>query len=127
MANPFRGEIEAEIGGERRTLCLTLGALAELENAFGATDLVALAERFQSGRMSAHDILVIIACGLRGGGAKVSDAEVASMRTPDGLSGFVAIAARLVAAAFGETPQDGARRDESQTDEASRPSSPQDV
>ena len=55
MANRHRGEIEAELGGERRTLCLTLGALAELESAFGAEDLAALAERFGSGRMSARD------------------------------------------------------------------------
>ena len=51
MANRHRGEIEAEIGGARRTLVLTLGALAELESAFGADDLVALAERFGTGRM----------------------------------------------------------------------------
>lgn len=31
MANRHRGEIEAELGGKKRTLCLTLGALAELE------------------------------------------------------------------------------------------------
>ncbi len=36
MPNHHRGEIEAEIGGARRTLVLTLGALAELEAAFGA-------------------------------------------------------------------------------------------
>ena len=44
MPNRHRGEIEAEIGGARRTLVLTLGALAELEAAFGAEDMVA-AER----------------------------------------------------------------------------------
>ena len=31
MAITQRGEIEAAIGGETRMLCLTLGALAELE------------------------------------------------------------------------------------------------
>jgi len=44
MANRHRGEIEAEIGGARRRLVLTLGALAELEDAFGADDLVALTD-----------------------------------------------------------------------------------
>ncbi len=34
MPNLHRGEIEAEIGGKRRRLVLTLGALAELEAAF---------------------------------------------------------------------------------------------
>ena len=50
MPNIHRGEIEAEIGGARRKLVLTLGALAELEAAFGADDLVALAERFGTGQ-----------------------------------------------------------------------------
>lgn len=109
MANRFRGEIEAQIGDERRRLCLTLGALAELETAFGASDLVALAERFQNGRLSARDVIHILACGLRGGGAKVSDADVAGMRTPDGLTGFVRIAADLVAATFGD-PEDNPPR-----------------
>jgi hypothetical protein len=43
MPNLHRGEIEVEIGGVRRRLVLTLGALAELEAAFGAEDLTALA------------------------------------------------------------------------------------
>ena len=117
MANSFRGEIEAEIGGERRMLCLTLGALAELESAFGAGDLVALAERFQNGRLAARDISTIIACGLRGGGMKVSDAEVAAMRTPEGLGGYVRIAAALIAATFGSATEE----------EAARPPAPQDA
>lgn len=45
MANPQRGEIEAMIGGEARVLCLTLGALAELEARLQAGDLVGLSER----------------------------------------------------------------------------------
>lgn len=46
MPNKHRGEIAAELGGRQRTLVLTLGALAELESAFGADDQIALAERF---------------------------------------------------------------------------------
>ncbi len=60
MPNLHRGEIEAEIGGRPRRLVLTLGALAELEAAFGADDLVALAERFGSGRLKARDLIRII-------------------------------------------------------------------
>ena len=63
MANRHRGEIEADIGGARRRLVLTLGALAELEDAFGAEDLVALTERFGSGRLKARDLTRIIARG----------------------------------------------------------------
>ncbi len=38
----------------------TLGALAELESAFGNDDMLALAERFSSGRVSARDAIRII-------------------------------------------------------------------
>jgi Phage tail tube protein, GTA-gp10 len=104
MPNKHRGEIEAEIGGDRRTLVLTLGALAELESAFGAGDLVALAERFGSGRLSARDLNRIIAAGLRGAGEAVSDDEVAAMTVDGGAAGYVRIAAELIAATFDDTP-----------------------
>jgi hypothetical protein len=101
MPNLHRGEIEAEIGGARRRLVLTLGALAELEAAFGAGDLVALAERFGSGRLNAGDLTRIIAAGLRGAGEAVSDEEVARMAVADGAAGYVRIAVALIAATFG--------------------------
>jgi hypothetical protein len=101
MPNHHRGEIEADIGGARRTLVLTLGALAELESAFGAGDLIALTERFGSGRLKARDLIRIIAAGLRGAGEAVSDEEVARMAVADGVAGYVRIAADLIAATFG--------------------------
>jgi hypothetical protein len=102
MANRHRGEIEAEIGGMRRTLVLTLGALAELEAAFGADDLVALTERFSSGRLKARDLIRIIGAGLRGAGESVTDDEVARMAVAGGAQGYVRIAAELIAATFGD-------------------------
>jgi len=102
MPNRHRGEIEAELGGVKRTLVLTLGALAELESAFGADDLVALTERFASGRLKARDLTRIIGAGLRGAGEAVSDEEVAAMSVEGGAQGFVRIAAELIQATFGE-------------------------
>ena len=102
MPNIHRGEIEAEIGGRRHTLVLTLGALAELEAAFGAEDLVALAERFGSGRLKARDLARIIGAGLRGAGETVSDEEVAQMTVDGGAHAYVRIAADLIAATFGD-------------------------
>lgn len=105
MPNRLRGEIAAELGGRSRTLVLTLGALAELESAFGADDLAALAERFGSGRMSARDLIRIIGAGLRGAGEAISDDEVAAMTAPGGAAGFVGIAAELISATFTDAPQ----------------------
>jgi hypothetical protein len=102
MANRHRGEIEADLGGVNRTLVLTLGALAELEDAFGAEDLVALTERFGSGRLKARDLIRIIGAGLRGAGEAVSDDEVATLAVDGGVQGYVRIAAALIAATFGE-------------------------
>jgi hypothetical protein len=101
MENRHRGEIEAEIGGARRKLVLTLGALAELESAFGAEDLVALTERFGSGRMTASDLIRIIGAGLRGAGEAVSDDDVAAMAVDGGVQAYVRIVAALIEATFG--------------------------
>jgi hypothetical protein len=101
MANRHRGEISAVLDGREHTLCLTLGALAELEAAFGVEDLMALAGRFEGGRLSARDIAKVIGCGLRGAGHEVADAEVAAMRAEGGAAGFATIAAELIRATFG--------------------------
>lgn len=106
MPNKYRGEIGVELGGRQRTLVLTLGALAELESAFGADDLMALAERFGSGRVSSRDLIRIIGAGLRGAGESVSDDDVAGMTVEGGAAGFVRIAAGLISATF----DDGAAR-----------------
>jgi Phage tail tube protein, GTA-gp10 len=110
MPNHHRGEIEAEIGGTRRKLVLTLGALAEMESAFGADDLVALTERFATGRLKARDLIRIIAAGLRGAGEVITDEEVARLTVAGGIGGYVRIAADLIAATFGESvPAESAR------------------
>jgi hypothetical protein len=103
MANSLRGEIAAEIGGETVTLCLTLGALAELEGRLGAGDLAGLGERFAEGRISARDLTAILGAGLRGGGNSISDDDLARLSIEGGLRGAAEIAVRLLRATFGET------------------------
>ncbi|MCX5493080.1 gene transfer agent family protein [Kaistia dalseonensis] len=102
MANRIRGEVEAVLDGQRHVLCLTLGALAELEAAFGAEDLSALAARFGAGRLAARDAIRIIGAGLRGAGADIDDDAVAAMRAEGGAAGFARIVAHLLTATFGE-------------------------
>ena len=87
-ANRARGEVLATLAGRERRLCLTLGALAELETAFGAEGWEALAERLQG--LSARDLTTVLAALLRGGG-----------EAPGDLAGVeLGEAARAVAAAF---------------------------
>ena len=101
MPNSRRGEIEAVLDGRPRTLCLTLGALAELETALDAPDLVALAERFETGHLSAREAVAVIGAGLRGAGGTETDAEVAAMRLDGPAARSMQIVAALLAAAFG--------------------------
>ncbi len=110
MANRHRGEIEAVLDGRSHRLVLTLGALADLEAAFGDDDMLALAMRFEKGRLSARDCIRIIAAGLRGGGADVGDEQVAAMRCDDGAAGYVGIVGRLLSATFGGTAPAAAPR-----------------
>ncbi|MCF6322353.1 MAG: gene transfer agent family protein [Rhizobiaceae bacterium] len=98
--NKYRGEISATLDGRDWQLCLTLGALAELEARLGEEDITALARRFSSGRLSAKDMQIIIAVGLRGGGHDIADDEVAQMRSNDGLTGYARIVADLLTATF---------------------------
>lgn len=101
IVNRRRGEIEAELDGKPHRLCLTLGALAELEAAYAADDLSALVGRFSSGKLSATDLMRVIGAGLRGAGARIADEEVASMTTRGGATGFATIVAELLAMTFG--------------------------
>ncbi len=103
MANARRGEIEAEIEGKRRVLCLTLGALAELEHRLHAADLTELGARFAKGRLSAGDLIALIGAGLRGAGETLSDDEVAALKIEGGVGQWAAIAARLLHASFGQS------------------------
>jgi hypothetical protein len=99
-ANRVRGEIETVINGERRILCMTLGALAELETAFGVDNIGDLATRFSGGRIGIRDVMAIIAAGLRGGGNVVEDNDLDDMRVEGGLGGAISLAATLLASAF---------------------------
>ena len=107
MANRHRGEIEADLGGQIYTLCLTLGALAELEGAYGGEDMIAIAERFEKGRIGASDAIRVIGAGLRGAGNAISDSEVAGMSVPGGAAGYLAIVAKLLTATFAGEVQAG--------------------
>ena len=102
VVNRHRGEIEAKFDGQSYCLCLTLGALAELESAFGEEDMLAIAERFEKGRIRAAEVIQIIGAGLRGGGHDIDDGTVANMRSESGAAGFVEVVARLFAVTFGQ-------------------------
>lgn len=106
MANRHRGEISAVFDGDEHILCLTLGALAELESSFEAENLAGLLARFSSGNLAARDMLRIVTAGLRGGGTPVTEADVARMKADGGATGFAKIVSELLTVTFGvkETP-----------------------
>ncbi|MDE2383073.1 MAG: gene transfer agent family protein [Alphaproteobacteria bacterium] len=100
MPNRHRGEIAAELGGKTYTLVLTLGALAEIEDAYGGEDMIAIAERFEGGRIKASDAIKVIGAGLRGAGEAISNEEVARLSVPGGAAGYLRIVAELLKATF---------------------------
>lgn len=107
--NRRRGEIAAEIDGETRLLCLTLGALAELEAALGVANLAELGARLAHGGLSARDLIAIVGAGLRGAGNVANDEDVAAMMAEGGIAGFARIATELLVATFGGPETDPSR------------------
>jgi hypothetical protein len=102
MANRRRGEVPLELGGQRYTLCLTLGALAELEDTLRAGDLAGLAERFGAGRLATRDLIALLGAALRGGGHAIDDEGVARLPLAGGLDALAEALGEALAAAFGE-------------------------
>lgn len=100
MANPWAGEVELVIDGQPRVLKLTLGALAELEDALQTGSLVELVERFESGACSSRDVLALVVAGLRGGGAIVTAGDLLGADIVGGPVAAARAAAELLARAF---------------------------
>lgn len=100
MANPFAGEVEVVLDGERRLAKLTLGVLAELEADLGEASLLDLVRRFESGAVSSRDVLALLVAGLRGGGWNGTAADLRTVEIGGGPVAAARIAAELLARAF---------------------------
>ncbi len=109
MTNLHRGEISANLDGKPYTLCLTLGALAELEARLGGQDILALAQRFESGRITAREAIYVIGAGLRGAGHDIADDLVGRMQVDGGVPGYLSLVINLLQAAFGADEAPGTR------------------
>ncbi len=100
MPNHHRGEIDCIIGGRRLRLCLTLGALAEIEASFGAEGLAGLGERLASGRIAMRDVIGILGAAARGAGEDISDETLRALPLGRALPDIVAAVATLLQLAF---------------------------
>lgn len=100
MANPWRGDVAVVIDGQRHVARLTLGALAELEEALGAGSLIALVERFEGNAFSSRDVLALLGAGLRGGGSDVTPEQLHNGAFEGGPMAAAKAAAELLARAF---------------------------
>jgi len=100
MANPHRGEVVLTIDGRARRMRLSLGALAGLEARLGAGGLVALAERFEQGRVGAGDLIALLAAGLAGAGDDLSEAEIAAAEIEGGAVAALEAGLALLGQAF---------------------------
>ena len=93
--NAARGEVLLSINGIERRLCVTLGALAELEAAFDVVSLVELGERLA--QLTASDLLIVLSALCAGGGEPISGAELGKARI-DAKAAAAAVASAFQAA-----------------------------
>ncbi len=104
MANRRRGEVPLALGGQRYTLCLTLGALADLEDALRAGDLAGLSQRLAAGRPRTADLIALLGAALRGGGHALTDEDVRRLPLAGDMDALVEALAEVLEAAFGAGP-----------------------
>ncbi|MBC7767542.1 MAG: gene transfer agent family protein [Phycisphaerales bacterium] len=78
VCNTARGEVLLAIDGREMRLCVTLGALAELEGAFDAGSLSELGERLA--HLTANDLITVLAALVAGGGDAMSARALAAAR-----------------------------------------------
>ncbi len=100
MANPWAGEVQLTLDGVAHDCRLTLGALAELEATLADESLLALVERFETGRFGTRDILAVVVAGLRGGGWRGGAADLLAAEIAGGPMEAARVAAQLLARAF---------------------------
>lgn len=103
--NPYAGEVALTMDGDRHVLKLTLGALAELEAEMEADSLVALVERFETGRFGVRDVARLLLAGLRGGGWRGNAGSLLAAEIGGGPAEATRIAALLLARAFALPPR----------------------
>lgn len=87
--NRARGEVLIEIDGQKRRLCVTLGALAELEAAFDINSFAELGERLA--HLTASDLITVLAALSGHASAELARADI----DPKAAANAVAEAFRL--------------------------------
>lgn len=100
MGNPYQGDVTLCVDGQELPMRLTLGALAELEEALGDDNLMALIERFEGGAFKARDIVALLAAGLRGSGWSGDAGDLLSAQIEGGPLGAARVAGQLLSRAF---------------------------
>ena len=98
--NPQRGEVALVIDGTPRRLRLTLGALAALEARLEVGSLTALAEKFDSGKIGATELMALLAAGLSGAGEPVSEEALAKAEIEGGAVAAMRAGMELLSATF---------------------------
>lgn len=102
QGNPYRGEASIELGGRRYVLRLSLQALAEIETVFAVDGLEALGTRLGGGKLATGDIVRLLGALVRGGGERISDADLAARIEARDLPALIGAIGAVFVASFPE-------------------------
>ena len=110
MANRARGEAKITLGGKDYGVALGLGALAELEDAFGVENFE---EALNFEKLSARRLKIFLVAILKGNGVNVEAPEVAEGIARVTVPDFMAFVADLMGASgLSERPEAESGSDE---------------
>ena len=118
MVNRHRGEVELKADGQSYTLCLTLGALAHLEAAYGGEDILTLADRFSQGQLTSRDAVNLLEAGLKGGGHESAALDLENLSFEGGVAGLIRTLAVLLRVTFGGASAESVENAEAELNQA---------
>ncbi len=105
MAKPFRGEIEAELGGEKRLLRLGIGDLEDLEDRLDM-GLPALLQAIADGTFRLSHLRQVLTAALEAGGWSGTDDDVRAMMQLTTPGELQLLCVRLFNVALGNNDDD---------------------
>ena len=96
MTNPFRGELEVNLGNKTYKTRMTVDSLIRLETSLGQS-IVQLTQKLSAGHLSFSELSFIIQSALKGGGNDIKENEINQLIYESGITEGLRVCGELLA------------------------------
>ena len=96
MTNPFRGELEVNLGNKKYKTRMTVDSLIRLETSLNQS-IVQLTQKLSEGHLSFTELSFIIQSALKGGGNDIKENEINQLIYQSGITEGMRVCGELLA------------------------------